>query len=43
LSGHDVGSQRDLWIAAARELLLPGLNATGYDDIINGLDRFSFV
>jgi flagellin-like hook-associated protein FlgL len=43
LSGRDVGRQRDLWIAAARELLLPGVNFTGYDDIINGLDRFSFA
>jgi len=42
LNGRDVGYQRDLWIAAARELVLPGIG-DGYDDIINGLDRFSFA
>ncbi|MDR0621368.1 MAG: hypothetical protein LBJ61_05780 [Deltaproteobacteria bacterium] len=43
LHGRDVGRDRDLWIAAVsggeNELTTPGLNA----DIINGLDRHSFV
>jgi flagellin len=43
LNGKDVGDDRDLWIAAARELKLPGLFPSGYDEIINGLDRYSFV
>jgi flagellin-like hook-associated protein FlgL len=42
LSGKDVGDARDLWIAAARDIKLPGL-FDGYDSIINGLDRHSFV
>jgi flagellin-like hook-associated protein FlgL len=42
LNGKDVGNERDLWIAAARELHLPGIG-NGFDDIINGLDRYSFV
>jgi len=45
LNGKDAGQERDLWIAAARELKLPGMFGPGseYDNIINGLDRFSFV
>jgi flagellin-like hook-associated protein FlgL len=39
LNGKDVGSKRDLWIAAARELTLPGID----DSIISGLDRYSFM
>jgi flagellin-like hook-associated protein FlgL len=43
LHGRDVGSERDLWIAALangnNEVITPGLNA----GIINGLDRYSFV
>jgi flagellin-like hook-associated protein FlgL len=43
LHGRDVGRERDLWIAAVtdgkNELTTPGLNG----DIINGLDRHSFV
>jgi flagellin-like hook-associated protein FlgL len=39
LNGRDVGQERDLWIAAAGELKLPGLE----EKIINGLDRHSFV
>jgi flagellin-like hook-associated protein FlgL len=43
LNGRDVGKERDLWIAAltngANEIKTPGLS----DDIINGLDRHSFV
>jgi flagellin-like hook-associated protein FlgL len=43
IHGRDVGRDRDLWIAAVtggeNELTTPGLN----DDIINGLDRHSFV
>jgi flagellin-like hook-associated protein FlgL len=39
LNGRDVGDERDLWIAAAGELSTPGLT----DDIINGMDRYSFV
>jgi flagellin-like hook-associated protein FlgL len=42
LNGRDVGYQRDLWIAASRELVLPGIG-DGFDDIINGLDRYSFA
>jgi flagellin len=37
-----VGAKRDLAIAAARDLILTGLPG-GYDEIINGLDRFSFA
>jgi len=46
LNGKDVGNARDLWITAARELILPGLGTgtnRGFEDIINGLDRYSFV
>jgi len=46
LNGKDVGKARDLWITAARELLLPGIGTgtnRGFEDIINGLDRYSFV
>jgi flagellin-like hook-associated protein FlgL len=45
LNGRDVGDERDLWIAAAGELKLPGINPDGgfYDRIINRLDRYSFV
>jgi flagellin-like hook-associated protein FlgL len=45
LNGKDVGKDRDLWIAAAGELILPGIGLGNgfYDDIINGLDRYSFV
>jgi flagellin-like hook-associated protein FlgL len=43
LHGRDVGKERDLWIAAVsngvNEVKTPGLNG----DIINGLDRYSFV
>jgi flagellin-like hook-associated protein FlgL len=39
LNGRDVGDDRDLWITAAGELLVPGIDET----IINGLDRYSFV
>ena len=39
LSGRDVGSERDLWIANNGELTTPGINT----QIINGLDRASFV
>jgi flagellin-like hook-associated protein FlgL len=43
ISGRDVGKERDLWIAAVSngqpEVKTPGL--TG--NIINGLDRYSFV
>jgi flagellin-like hook-associated protein FlgL len=39
LNGRDVGSLRDLWIAAAGELILPGVD----EGIINGLDRYSFL
>ncbi|UQZ91244.1 hypothetical protein C4J81_12300 [Deltaproteobacteria bacterium Smac51] len=41
LSGRDVGSERDLWIANVGDLTTPGLeNASGS---INGMDRESFV
>jgi flagellin-like hook-associated protein FlgL len=43
IHGRDVGKERDLWIAAMtngeNEVKTPGLN----HDIINGLDRYSFV
>jgi flagellin-like hook-associated protein FlgL len=43
LHGRDVGKERDLWIAAVtdgkHEVETPGLAS----DIINGLDRYSFV
>ena len=39
LNGRDVGKERDLWIAAAGELKLPGID----ERIINGMDRYSFV
>jgi flagellin-like hook-associated protein FlgL len=43
IHGRDVGKERDLWIAAVsdgvNEIATPGLSG----DIINGLDRYSFV
>ncbi|UQZ91245.1 hypothetical protein C4J81_12315 [Deltaproteobacteria bacterium Smac51] len=39
LSGRDVGSERDLWIANLDELETPGLE----DGVINGLDRDAFI
>jgi flagellin-like hook-associated protein FlgL len=39
LNGKDVGARRDLWIAAAREINMPGLD----ESIISGLDRYSFM
>jgi flagellin-like hook-associated protein FlgL len=41
-NGRDVGDDLDFWIAAARDLRLPGIG-DGSDNIINGLDRYSFV
>jgi flagellin-like hook-associated protein FlgL len=39
LEGRDVGLERDLWIANAKEIITPALN----NGIINGMDRNSFV
>jgi flagellin-like hook-associated protein FlgL len=39
LNGRDVGAERDLWIANAKEIDTPALLA----GIINGMDRNSFV
>jgi flagellin-like hook-associated protein FlgL len=43
IHGRDVGQERDLWIAAVsngkNEITTPGMNG----NIINGLDRYSFV